>query len=215
MQSERAAGILIIAGSLATLLVMGFHPTAHDLMGREGAARAAHVSIVVHALALVAAPVIFLGLFGASRRLEHPDLATAALVAWGVGIVGVMIAAVASGFVATPLTARVLSSEGPTREFFHAQLYVTSLWNQAFARVHFAAHSAGILLFSAAIARGRRFSRALAVAGFVIGGAGLVAVLSGRLRLDVHGAGLMVLAHAVWLVWLGAALCRREDAPAL
>jgi hypothetical protein len=214
MRNERAAGILVIAGSLAMLLVMGLHPTAHDLMGPESAG-SARVSIAIHALALAVAPVVFLGLSGASRRLGHPDLATAALVAWGVGVVGVIVAAVASGFVATPLTARIVSSEGATREFFHAQLFVTGLWNQAFARLHVVAHSVGILLFSAAIERSRRLPRPLGFAGFVIGGAVLLGVLSGHVSMDVHGAGLVALAQAVWLIWLGAALWRRGEASAV
>ena len=70
------------------LLVMGLHPTAHDLMSAEITGKA-RVSMAIHALALAVAPAVFLGLFGASRRLGQPDLATAALVAWGVGVVGV------------------------------------------------------------------------------------------------------------------------------
>ena len=77
MRNERAAGVLVIAGSLAMLLVMGLHPTAHDLMSAEITGKA-RVSMAIHALALAVAPAVFLGLFGASRRLGQP-------VAQGVG----------------------------------------------------------------------------------------------------------------------------------
>ena len=47
------------------------------------------------------------------------------------------------------------------------------------------------------------------IAGICIGGVALVALLSGHLRLDVHGFGIVVLLQAVWLIWIGVLLGRR------
>src|SRR5262245_56535108 len=98
---EVASGVLLIAGALLGVAVMALHPTGHDLaLARERFAATASLNAIVHGVALLATPVVFLGLLGVARRLGWSDLAVAALVAWGFGVAAVIGAAVASGFVA-------------------------------------------------------------------------------------------------------------------
>jgi hypothetical protein len=40
----------------------------------------------------------------------------------------------------------------------------------------------------------------------------VIALLSGHLRLNVHGFGLVVLGQAIWFVTVGVLLCRVKNA---
>ena len=64
------------------------------------------------------------------------------------------------------------------------------------------------MLWSAAILRSGRISRAAGLAGTVVGAGVFLAFLSGYLRLDVHGFGIMTVTQSGWLIWLGILLCR-------
>lgn len=72
------------------------------------------------------------------------------------------------------------------------------------------ASSSAILLWSAAILATRALARWAGVLGVVVGGLVLLAFLSGRVGLDVHGFGLIVLAQGVWLVAVGVLLLRAK-----
>jgi hypothetical protein len=215
MRRDLYSGILLIAGALAGVFVMSLHPTARDMIAGAGAARQAHLGVLVHAVALATVPVLFLGLLGLSRRLGPSDLTTAALVFYGFGGVAVISAAVASGFVATPVIRWLVAGqgEGGSPEVYHALLGYTSLWNQGFAKVSTVAVAVAILLWSAAIWRSGptlpRMPRAAGVFGAIVGAGVLIGVLSGQLRLDVHGFAIVTLAQSAWLLWLGVVMCRQ------
>jgi len=206
MNRERTSGILLIAGALAGVVVMALHPTAHGVMAPGSGASVGHLNRMVHGLAIAAAPVVFFGLVGLGRRLGPGDLTTAALVACGFGATAILGAAIASGFVATEVIEWVRDGEGLARENGHLLLDYTSLWNQAFAKVYAAAMSAGILLWSAAIVSTGRMARSIGYAGIAIGAAALLGILSGHVRMSIHGFGAIVVLHAVWMVAVGIAL---------
>jgi hypothetical protein len=65
-----------------------------------------------------------------------------------------------------------------------------------------------IVLWSASILKSRSLAPGVAIYGLLVGPAIVLAVLSGHLRLNVHGFGLVVLAQAVWFVVAGARLGR-------
>lgn len=207
MQRETTSGAFIIAASLANVLVLSFHPTGRDLLNKQSFAGQAHLSVSVHALALVAIPFLFLGLLGLARRLGPSDMTAAALVAYGFGAVAVLSAAVASGFVATEVFERILESQADTREIYHALAWYTGRINQGFAKVSLVASCASILCWSAAILSSRRMPRPTGIAGSVVGTVILLVFLAGHLRLDVHGFGIVTFAQSAWFVWLGVLLC--------
>jgi hypothetical protein len=207
-RNDRLPGILLIAAALAGVVVMALHPTAHGLLSPDAGPRLARVNVFVHSLALVTVPVLFFGLLALTRRLGATDLSVAALVAWGFGGVAVTSAAVASGFVAPGVIARIAAKDGS--QVPAAFLLYTGLWNQGFAKVYLVASCSAILLWSAAILRddGRRLPRAAGIAGLILAGGVLLAFFAGHLGLDVHGFGVLMIAQGVWLVWIGAGLLR-------
>jgi hypothetical protein len=62
MKRDVVSGTLLIAGPAAGVLLMAMHPTAHGLMSSETGPRLARVNTMVHGLALVSVPIVFLGL---------------------------------------------------------------------------------------------------------------------------------------------------------
>jgi len=206
MNRDVASGALLIAGAAAGVVVMGLHPTAHGLMSAESGRHLTQLNVLVHGLALAAVPMVFLGLLGLCRRLGPSDLATAGLVAYGWGCVAVMSAAVASGFVAPEVIARLASEGGATMP--ESLLAYTGLWNKEFAKVNVVATSVAIVLFSATMLRRGRLSRAAGAFGAVAGGVISILFFAGHLTLDLHGFRFVTFAQSAWLVWVGALLCR-------
>lgn len=210
MSRDAVSGWLLIAGSLAIVVVMGLHPTSHGMMNDETRAHTMLLGRLVHALAIAATPVVFLGLLGAARRVAPSDLAIAALVSFGFGSVAVMGAALASGFIFPGVIEKMAALEGTDP---HPFLIYTSLWNQAFAKVHVVAHAAGTVLLSAAILRNvKRLPLAAftGVFGVVVGVAVLALMLSGH-SLDLHAARIVWYVQTAWLIWLGVVLCLARD----
>ena len=205
-RSDRFPAILLVSGALAGVVVMALHPTAHGLMSPETGPHLMRLNVYVHSLALVTVPALFFGLLALTRRLGATDLSVAAIVAWGFGGVAVTSAAVASGFVAPGVIARIVAKDGS--QVPAAFLLYTGLWNQGFAKVYLVASCAAIVLWSLAILRGASMPRGAAIAGLVLAGAILLAFFAGHLGLDVHGFGIMTLAQAIWLVWIGVAMLR-------
>jgi hypothetical protein len=209
MTDDRLSGLALIAGSVGGIITMGLHPTGHDLFTPGQLEAVAFRAVAVHALALASMPVLFLGAWGLSRRLAAADrLAVAALVAYGVAIMAAMNAAVVSGLVGPSLARQILAGAPAASDGWRLVSHYNFLLNQAFAGLFTAASSAAILLWSAAIVRSGALARGVGIYGCVLGPVTLLALLSGHLRLDVHGFGLVVLCQTVWFVIVAAQLLR-------
>lgn len=215
MKNPTISGILLISGAVFGVLVMLAHPTAHDLITAADPGRRAAGNVAVHAVALVTLPMLFLGLWGLTRRLAPSDLSLAALVLYGFGGVATVPAAVMSGFVATEVILDMDGVGAASRELSFALLRYTGLVNRGFYACAVVAVSLAILLWSAAILRGRRLSRSAGIVGLVVGAVVPLGLFSGHLGLGLHGAGIITGAQSVWLVWVGTLLVRAGDgAPA-
>lgn len=181
-----------------------------------GGANAGHMmqlNVAVHSLALVCIPILFLGALGLTRRLAAPNrLALSALVMYGFADVAVMIAAATSGLIAPGLFHHMAANPGMA-DAWRAALALNGHINQAFAMIFVVASSAAIVLWSAAILRSSGFSRPLGIYGCIIGPLTVIAVLSGHIRLNVHGFGLVVLVQAIWFISAGILLWK-DDPPA-
>jgi hypothetical protein len=209
MSNDRMSSLALMAGSAGMIITMGLHPTGHDLFAPGHFAGVAWLTKATHGLALASLPVLFLGVLGLSQRLGWNDrLSIAALIFHGFGTIAAMNAAVASGLVAPAIGRRVVDAGAGGADTWRVAFSVNGMVNQGFAVVLVVASSAAILLWSASILRGEIFGRGtaarrLAVYGCVIGPLAILAVLSGRVRLDVHGFGAIVLGQAIW--YAGAA----------
>ncbi len=206
MVRELPGATLLISGSILAAIAMLFHPTGADLM--ENFARQARVNGMVHSAALVALPMIFLGLMAVRRRLGCSDAATAALVVHGFTTVAYMLTTVDNGFVQTELIARMLDAEGDQLARYEALSEYTFFFTQGFLKLAVVASSTSIGLWSLAILQTGQMTRSLAIAGAILGAGVLVVFLSGHLSLDLHGVGIAMAGQAVWFIWLGIILLK-------
>jgi hypothetical protein len=210
MHHNRSAGLTLIIGVTAPLLIIGMHSTAGDLTGDSGS-RQVVVNYLVHGVALAAQPLVFLGLLGVSRYLEWSEMAIAALVVYGFGIVAVLPAAVLSGFVAPDVIERMRVTGATPDARYEALLAYTGFLNQGFARINVIASGAAVTFWGCAMWRRRRFPRATAVIGMVVGTALAVGTLTGYLRLNVRGIVIVTLLQAIWMVLVAVHLLRADD----
>jgi hypothetical protein len=205
MNDDRLGGIALIAGAIGGIVTMVLHPTGHDLLTPERFASVAPLAVGVHALAIASLPFSFLGALALSRRTASPDrLALAALVVYGFALVSVMVAAAVSGFAGTGVAREFVSAAPSEKEGWRILIHYTGELNQAFARIFAVASATAIMLWSASIVRTRALARGVAVYGLLLGPAAIVAVLSGLVKLDAPGFGLVVFTQAIWFLIAGA-----------
>ena len=209
MNDNRLSAIALIAASCGMIITMAVHPTGHITQAQlEGTIR---MLIIVHAFALMVAPIQFLGAWGLSQRLVGTvRLEVVGLVFYGMALIAVMSSAVADGLV-TPSVFRHIVESANSESAVNWRMFsrYTFFLNQAYAQVFVAASSAAILAWSVAMWRSGRLSRGLGIYGCILSIATIAVLFSGYLRLDAHGFGAVVLGQAIWFV-IAAALLWKE-----
>ncbi len=216
MTRDAKAGVSLACGTVAVLATMALHPTGADTLHNAGSGTPNTLARGVHALAIGAMPLLMAGMLAVTWRLrERIELAVLAYAAYVLGVVAVMIAAAASGFIATSLVDSVPQLVGAARDATMQQLHYTGQLNQAFAKIYTALAGAAFLLWSIAMRDAGAFPRGLSWLGIVVGAAQLVGIVSDTLPMTVHGFGLVVLGQSIWVLWTAAVLMQkpRTDAP--
>lgn len=211
MHDNRIYGGALIASVVGLLVTAHVHPSGlHGATSAEAMEHVLRLNVGVHTLALVSIWFSFIGLVGLSRQLglARPEV-IAALVAYTMAVIAAVSAAIASGFVMTELQRSTFGADEPTRSGLQLLSTYTHHLNGAYAKVHVAASSVAILLWSVAMLRAR-FSKVLPFVGFVSLVAPASVLFSGRFHMDVHDLLLVVLAQGVWLAWSGVLLVRRK-----
>jgi hypothetical protein len=161
----------------------------------------ARMLIVVHSLALASIPVVFLGAWGMTRRLEGEDrLAWAGLVLYALASIAVMNAAVCDGLIAPTLMKKIVAASAETRDVWQTLMNFNFQMNQAFARVYAVGSSLAVVLWSAAVLRNRTLGRGAGIYGVVLGLVTAAGICSGFLTPDRHGFGMLIFAQAIWFL---------------
>ena len=181
------------------IITMIFHPGGK--IAPEQLEQMIRLSIGVHSLALLSIPVLLLGAWGMSRRLDLGErLAWAGLVLFGLASVTVMIAGTLNGLVAPGLMRKIVATTAETREIWQAMLSYNFQVNQAFARVYSVGASLAILLWSVAILRYRTLGMGAAIYGIVLGVVTAAGIGSGLLTPDRHGFAILIFGQAIWFL---------------
>lgn len=200
-----AALILSTAGIIAT---MAMHPTGRHVL--DGGHDAIVQAALSHWLAVAATPLGLYGFACLARGLRSmPRLSMLAFAVYAIAAVAALNAAVASGFIAPRLVAGLPGATNMERDIILATFHFTGHLNRAFAMVYVVASSAAIILWSIALASIRRLVW-LGVGGIVVSVTVIAAVVSSRLRLDVHGFGIAILSQSVWTVCAAVVLYRGD-----
>ena len=208
MFNDRMSGLALIVGSGGMIITMVLHPTGH--VAAAQAEQMIRMLIGVHGLALACLPLMFLGTWGLSRAvLERSSLAITALAVYTFALIAVMNAAVFDGLV-TPGVLRQMMAGGAPADAWRALAHYNFFVNQAYAQVFVAASAVAIALWSVSTWKNRELARGLSIYGCVLAIVTIVALFSGHLDLDKHGAGLVIFADAAWFIVAGGQLMARE-----
>ena len=206
---NRAAALALLVGSAAGILVMATHPTGRDVVHNASTGGSNALVSLVHAVAIIGEALVLSGALAIVARLDaRRDLATAGYVFFALGGVAVIIAAVASGFLAPATVRGIADVDAVERAGMLNDLHYTGMINQAFVRMSVILTGVALLIWSAAIIATKAFTPGLAVFGIVLAAALLIGVGSGYLRLNIHGYGLVVLGTGLWQVLIAMALWR-------
>lgn len=210
MTDDRKSGIALIVGSIGGIVTMAIHPTrAASLTGGQ-VAHLAIGSAAAHTLAMVSLLMLFLGACGLVRRIAAMDrIAFAAFVIYGFACVAILIAAAVSGFIVPSIMLRMVRDVPAAAQQWRIVIEGIFQINQAFAGIYSVAASLAIILWSVSALRNGGFGRGIATYGCVISPLIILGVVTGHLRLNVHGMAVIVLAQAIWFVTVGAQLCSR------
>jgi hypothetical protein len=205
MTDERRSAIALIAGSVGMIITMISHPG-----GKISPAEVDHVArmlIVVHSLALLSIPVIFLGAWGMTRRLGGADrLAWAGLVLYALASIAVTNAAVFDGLMAPVLMRKIVAATAETRDVWLTLMNFNFQMNQAFARVYAVGSSLAVVLWSVSILRNRTLGLGVGIYGVVLGVVTVAGICSGFLTPDRHGFGMLIFGQAIWFLVVASGL---------
>ena len=197
METTRTAGFILCAAAAATVVAMAFHPSD---------AHAGGLANLVHASMIVLLTTMGWGFLQFSRaRGAWNGWVSAGLAAYAVSVFGHLVAGTINGFVVPAL----INPEAPvSHDIFRFAWHA----NQAFAKLGMIAGSVAYLLWSIDLLRDRA-GRLLGIAGVGIGIAVPLLLLTGFVRLDVHGALLLYGLQALWAVMAGVEMIRGRIQP--
>jgi hypothetical protein len=187
------------------IITMIFHPGGR--IAPEQLEQMIRLNIAVHSLALASIPVLLLGAWGMSRRLDGGDrLAWAGLVLFGLASVAVMIAGTLNGLVAPGLMRKIVAATPETREIWQAMLSYNFQVNQALARVYSVGASLAVLFWSVAILRYRTLGMGVAIYGIILGVVTAAGICSGLLTPDRHGFAILIFGQAIWFLLVASGM---------
>lgn len=208
---DRTIAWIIGAASLLAIAMMAHHPatTADTMEGivAEITRKASTIKFVHGSLAALLGVLLFGFTEYSMRDGANRPLVRAALVAYVIGVIATIGAALAEGFVATDLAMRYSGAPHGDLEPLRHSLRLCWYANQASADLGEFARATAMVFWSTGLLRRRR-SRMLGACGGVIGCAIALAVATGALQLDVHGALLAVLVTLAWNLGLALQLWR-------
>lgn len=208
----RPAGIALGAASVAAVFFMAFHPTvaSGDIAGFVAeVAREQAVNGTVHGALIAVIGVLLLGLLGLSERIGlHRGLVRAALVAYAIGSVAMILAATNSGFIVPGLAMRYHDADAAQLETLRPVLTLCRAALHALDGIGVVGWSLAVVLWSLELVRRPGAARAIGVLGLVCGAGPLLATAVGHLPVTVHGVLAFVVAQVLWYVAIAVQLAR-------
>lgn len=207
---DLASGLALGLGALLSVLLMSHHPHPRSHGSSSFVAEVAALAgpaAAVHG-GLVAVTVLqAFGFVGWARALGLQRAgARLGLVAYVLGALALVLAALLNGFATPALAARFADAGEDEARAVRVVLRFAWELNQALAGCGVLALAAATLAWSGTCVRLGRAWRWIGVAGLALGAGTGFALLAGQLRLDVHGFGLFVAAQGAWSLAAGVAL---------
>ena len=199
-----------MAGLALSLVFVAHHPTVGSRKGPEFVSEVMSKAVpngVVHGALIALIGVLVAGYSGLAFRLGLASLVVrAGLVAYVIGAVGWVAAALINGFIMPAFISGYAGCRPGDLEAIRHVLALGRDANQMSSRLAVLAMSAAVACWSVALAR-----RGHLTTGGLGGVAALLlsaALLSGHLPMDLHGVMAFTLVQAIWGVSIAALLIR-------
>jgi hypothetical protein len=208
----RAPGIVLIAAGAITVAAILHHPTGDGDTNEEFVAsivQAGAMLRVVHGamIALLLAMAYGVAAYALRRGLGRP-LPLAGLLTFLTGILVMMPAALIDGFILPDFAAQAQANNAEVMATFPAVSRFAMDMLLALAKASSVLISLGIVLLSLGMMHERGVMRWFGLAGVVGVFPGALAILAGKLQLDLHGMTLITVVWCAWFGGLGALLLR-------
>jgi hypothetical protein len=210
--TARKTGLVLVAATVLEIAAMAHHPSvaAHDVgHAIEEIARLSDLSGWVHGVLIALMLGIFYGLVEFSRRrgIVLPWV-RAGLIAYAVGVLAMIGAAMMSGFAIGQVASFAAHLADPDLHASAQLLNFCVVLNQMCANLGAIMMSLGIVFWSIDLLRGPRLAWLVGIFGLLIGLVPAAALVLGVLHLDVHGMTGVVLLQSVWNIGIGVLLAR-------
>jgi hypothetical protein len=210
--AARGAGILLIAATILEIAAIAHHPSVASpniAQAIEQIARMSGLSGWVHGLliGLLLAVLYVFTEFSWRRGIAFP-LVRFGLIAYLIGVLAMICAAMMSGFVTTKIASLAPHATEADLQYSGLLLILCSVLNQTFANLGVVLMSVGIVLWSIDLLRSPKLARLIGILGLLIGLLPAAALAYGVLRLDVPGMTQVVLLQSIWNIGVGVLFIR-------
>ena len=204
----------MLAASLLEVLGMAHHPSVQisDIsQAVEQIAKFSTLSAVVHGVLITLMLLIAYGFVDfAVRRGLHRPLIRAGAIGYGCGVMAMIGAALVSGFIITGMASLMPHATVVDLQINRQLLLLCRVLNQACADFAVVAMSAGIVCWSLDLCRDSGSRRTVGLLGCLVGLVPAIALVFGRIHLDVRGMTEVVAVQAAWNVAVAVLMVRRE-----
>lgn len=207
----RSAGIAILLATAVSAVLMPLHPRLHaagmaEFVEKVAATAAANAA--VHGGIVAALGLFVAGFACLAARLGGSVVSRAAMVAFAGGAAALAVAALVGGFAVPELVSRYRAATAEELEALRHVLGLSRAANQVFSRAGVTAVAVAVFLWSLLLVRRGGFTFAVGAAGVVVGASLVAGVVSGYLRMDLHGMLAFVAALGCWSVGVAVLMIR-------
>jgi hypothetical protein len=210
LRHGKAYGAILLSGS-AVLLVMGLmHPSAIPWGDDTALAKLAVIDAFAHSLAILGTWLVLLGLVGLSRMLgvERAPV-MAALIAFAMASVAVVVAAALDGFVVPKLAQQWTEADNAAGGDIRRLVRFCVLTASALTRIYLLLGTVAVSLWSWVIYRDR-LNYGLPWVGAMVCVAGVAMLIGGSAYISAHEVLALVAAQTVWMLLAALLMIRKE-----
>jgi hypothetical protein len=212
--SGRLAGALIILSWLLSVAFMSHHPIIQGPGLQEVVAdmeRQAMADHIVHGALIALVGVLLCGFSCLASRLGLDSFVVrGGLIAYALAAGGMVLAALADGFVTPEFIGRFHGRPTSELEMMKQIMAFCGIGIRVCTRFGVVAMSVAVVLWSVALLRGRGTVRVVGAFGWFAGAVPLILMSIGLLPMNVHGVLTFMIAQAVWSATVAGLLVRGD-----
>lgn len=200
-QFFKMTGIAMILGAILMVITMVLHPTGGSI---EHLFRIMTVNILAHSIGIASVPIMLLGFWGMSLRLEQDIFFSRSGLAVALtSLMAVMIAAALNGLVLPFFIQGYRDASAEVLESIRPILHFNFALNLAFDYIFIVGICLAILLWSIAIIHTRVFPKWLGFAGIALVSLALILLITGFNFADLVGFRIFIFGLVTWIILAG------------